>query len=74
MRVQAAPRFLGHEFGNNNNNSYVNHTRFYLCEGKIFAVAFMVLWLLLAAFTVICQLCHGLPTSGNRSVINGVGY
>jgi hypothetical protein len=66
MRVQAAPRFLGQEF-KNNSNSYVSRTRFYLCERKIFAIAFAELWLSLAAFTVICQWCHGLPTSGNRS-------
>jgi hypothetical protein len=52
-RVYAAPRFLGHEFGNN--NSYINRTRFYLCESIIFAIAFAALWLSLAAFTVICQ-------------------
>jgi hypothetical protein len=52
--LQAAPRFLGQEFGNNN-NSYISRTRFYLCESKIFAIAFVALWLSLAAFTVICQ-------------------
>jgi hypothetical protein len=63
-RVWAAPRFLGQEFGNN--NSYISRTRFYLCESKIFPIAFAALWLSLAAFTVIFQWCHGLPTSGNR--------
>jgi hypothetical protein len=29
-------------------------------------IAFTALWLLLSAFTVIYQLCHSLPTSGNR--------
>jgi hypothetical protein len=53
-RVLAAPRFLGQEFGNNN-NSYISGIRFYLCESKIFAIAFVALWLSLAAFTVICQ-------------------
>jgi hypothetical protein len=72
-RVQAASRFLGQEFGNNN-NSYVSRTIFGLCESKIFAIAFAALSLSLAAFTVICQWCHGLPTSGNQSIIDGVGY
>jgi hypothetical protein len=53
-RVLAAPRFLGQEFGNNN-NSYISCTRFYMCESKIFAIAFAALWLLLAAFAAICQ-------------------
>jgi hypothetical protein len=43
-----------------------SRTRFYVCGSKIFAIAFVALWLLLAAFTVIYQWCHGLPTSGNR--------
>jgi hypothetical protein len=51
--VQAAPRFLGQEFGNN--NLKMSCTGFYLCESKIFAIAFAALWLLLAAFAVICQ-------------------
>jgi hypothetical protein len=54
VRVLAAPRFLGKKFGNDN-NSYISCTRFYLCESKIFAIAFAALWLSLAAFTVICQ-------------------
>jgi hypothetical protein len=57
-------RFLGQEFGNNN-NSYISRTRFYLCESKIFVIAFVALWLSLATFTVTCQWYHGLPTSGN---------
>jgi ribosomal protein S27E len=65
MHVQATPTFLGQEFGNNN-NSYASPIRFYLCESKIFAIAFMALWLSRAAFTVICQWCQGIPTSGNR--------
>jgi hypothetical protein len=68
---------LGQEFGNNNNNNnntYISRIRFYLCESKIFAIAFAALWLSLAAFTVICQWCHGLPPFGNRSIIDGVGY
>jgi hypothetical protein len=44
----------------------ISRTKFYLCERKIFTIAFAALWLLLAAFTAICQCCHGLPTSGNR--------
>jgi hypothetical protein len=52
-REKAAPIFLGQEFGNN--NSYISRTRFYLCESKIFAIAFAALWLSLAAFSVICQ-------------------
>jgi hypothetical protein len=40
------------EFGN---NSYISRTRFHMCESKIFAIAFVALWLSLAAFTVICQ-------------------
>jgi hypothetical protein len=59
-RVWDAPRFLCQEFGNN--NSYISRTRL----SKIFAIAFAALWFSLAAFTVICQWCHGLPTSGNR--------
>jgi hypothetical protein len=31
----------------------ISHTRFYLCERKLFTVTFMVLWLSLAVFTVI---------------------
>jgi hypothetical protein len=57
--------FLGQEFGNNN-NSYARRTRFYVCESKIFVIAFAALWLSLAAFTVACQWCHSLPTCGNR--------
>jgi hypothetical protein len=53
-RVQAAPRFLCQEFGKNK-NLHISRTRFYLCEGKIFAIAFAELWLSLAAFTVIFQ-------------------
>jgi hypothetical protein len=45
-RVWAAPRFLGHEFGN---NSYISRTWFYLCESKIFANAFAALLLSLAS-------------------------
>jgi hypothetical protein len=33
---------LGQEFGSNN-NSYISRTRFYLCESKIFAIAFAAL-------------------------------
>jgi hypothetical protein len=68
-RVQAAPRFLGQEF-RNNKNSYVSRTRFFLCESKIFAIAFAALWLSLAAFTVICQWCHVFRLLG----IDNVGY
>jgi hypothetical protein len=53
-RVQAPPRFLGQEFGNNN-NSYFSRTGFCLCESTMFPITFAVLWLSLAAFTVICQ-------------------
>jgi hypothetical protein len=52
--INAAPTFLGQEFGNNS-NLYISCTRFYLCESKIFAIAFATLWLSLAAFTVIYQ-------------------
>jgi hypothetical protein len=52
-RVFDASRFPDQVFGNN--DSYISRTRFYLCESKIFANAFAVLWLSLAAFTVICQ-------------------
>jgi hypothetical protein len=44
----------------------ISRNRFCLCESKIFAIAFAALWLSLAAFTVICQWCRGLPTSANR--------
>jgi ABC-type sulfate transport system substrate-binding protein len=40
---------------------------------KYFAIAFAALWLSQTAFAVNCQSCHGLPTSGNRSIIDGVG-
>jgi hypothetical protein len=67
-----APRFLCQEFGNS--NPCISRTRFYLCESKIFVTAFAALWLSLVAFTIIFQWCHGLPTSGNRLIIDGVGY
>jgi hypothetical protein len=57
---KTAPRFLGQEFGNN--DLHISRTRFYSCEIKKIAIAFAAL----AAFTAICQWCHGLPTSGNQ--------
>jgi hypothetical protein len=48
-RVQATPRFLGQEFGNNN-NSCISCTRFYQCESKTIVIAFATLWLSLQHF------------------------
>jgi hypothetical protein len=49
---------------------HISCTTFYLCECEIFAIAFLALWLQLAAFIVACQWCHSLLTSG----VNGLVY
>jgi hypothetical protein len=50
--VYNAPWFLSKEFWNND-NLYTSNITFYLCESKIFVIAFVALGLLPAAFVVI---------------------
>jgi hypothetical protein len=49
----------------------MSRTRFYLCQSKIFAIAFAALWLSIAAFTIMSVMSRS-STSGNRSIIDDV--
>jgi hypothetical protein len=61
--------FLGQEFGFNNISS-LSHSEFYLCESKVFMIAFTGLLLSLAALMIVCQWCRSLLTLG----IDSAGY